>query len=226
MICGNCGQKNSNDAKYCFCCGNELKNKKNHKKIIVVISVIIICFAAIAAVLAFTVTDTKGSNAEGDNVNEETDFKETQELVGFEAPAFNSIYASSMLSNQGQNTYYPENIKDGNMKTAWIEGSSGNGEGQWLEMTAESRQHISGFRIVNGYSKDKDIYVSNARVKELELIFNNGESEIINLKDEYAVYQDFELESPQDTASVKFKIVSVYAGLKYEDTCISEVEVY
>ena len=220
MICKNCGFENENGNKFCQGCGQPLKKSPALKIIIIAAVCVAVAVGAVAAVMMLNADDDTagGKTAAADG--------ERERSMTTAGPEFSDVYASSVRESQYGNDYGALNVIDGDIATAWVEGISGYGEGELLEFVSGEMQHVSGVMIVNGYDKDEDLYVKNSRVKEIEAIFDDGSSERLILEDEYGIYQDLEFEHPVDTTSVKLKILSVYSGTEYDDTCISEVEFY
>lgn len=135
-----------------------------------------------------------------------------------------AVSATSSLSEYNM-THSPEFAKDESLSTAWVEGVSGNGEGEFLMFTFDNMYQVSGFDICAGYQKNEDIYSKNARPKEIELEFSNGTKHKITLGDVNEI-QTFQLPEPVNSTSVSVKILSVYSGWKYTDTAISEISFY
>lgn len=131
------------------------------------------------------------------------------------------------LAPQGSATYYASNIHDLNHETAWVEGVSGYGVGQWIKFTNLSRGDISTIKILNGYAKSYKAWRENARVKRLR-VYSNGELVcILELQDSRSL-QVFDLEYLLDLKfyspnTITFEILDVYPGTKYQDTVISEI---
>jgi len=136
-----------------------------------------------------------------------------------------SADASSYLGTVDGLTYYPENTMDDDYSTAWVEGVDGNGEGEWLMVPSGESEGIIAVRIVNGYQKSEDIYYKNNRVKEAELIFDDGTSELVTLRDEYGKSQVVILSEEKHSASITLRIKSVYTGSEWQDTCVTELGV-
>lgn len=132
------------------------------------------------------------------------------------------VSASSYLSEKNIK-HVPDLIMDGDTTTAWVEGVDGNGEGESITFTFGDLYAVSDIKIWNGYQKSEDLYYKNARPAELELEFSDGSTERISLQDISSGFQEFALER-HVTSYVKVKIISTYAGSKYEDTVISEIE--
>jgi hypothetical protein len=147
-----------------------------------------------------------------------------------------NVSASSSLKSQGENTYGAENAHDLNYKTAWVEGAAGNGIGQYLlyKFAAESPR-ITDIIIVNGYVKSQAAWENNSRVKKIKLYFNDRPYAVLNLKDRRAAQyfkvdalgngdrEDFSKLKQQTPWNLKFEILEVYKGLKYDDVAISEI---
>lgn len=146
------------------------------------------------------------------------------------------ISASSYLTSQDSNSYEPKNAHDLNYKTAWVEGVKGYGIGEYLEYTfAPSSPRVTEIIVVNGYVKSTSAYQNNSRVKKLKVYLNDKPYAILNLQDRVSS-QTFTVapigngfindKSVLDTLSpckLKFEIMEVYKGLKYDDVVISEI---
>ncbi len=138
-----------------------------------------------------------------------------------------SVVASSSLSSQGSNSYRASNIKDWNHETAWVEGVSGFGIGEWIEF-----QNISGdgrtltaVTILNGYVKSDKAWSENARVKRLKVYRDGRPLCILELQNSRSL-QTFGLQWVGDCSHInklRFEILEVYPGTKYQDTVISEI---
>lgn len=146
------------------------------------------------------------------------------------------VTASSFLKAQGENNYKPQNAHDLNFKNAWVEGTKGYGIGEYLLYTfSGSSPRINEIIVVNGYVKSKTAWENNSRVKKLKVYLNNKPYAILNLKDSRSS-QSFKVEpigngnrdnlkmlETQPDWTLKFEILEVYKGLKYDDVVISEI---
>jgi len=146
------------------------------------------------------------------------------------------VTASSSLSPQGDNSYSGRNAHDLSYMTAWVEGVKGEGVGEFLlyEFSAESPR-INTIIVVNGYVKSVDAWKNNGRVKRLKMYVNDKPYAILNLEDLPAA-QTFNVEpiGESDRANyqalkakpdwkLKFEILEVYHGQKYDDVAITEI---
>ena len=136
------------------------------------------------------------------------------------------IKASSRLKSQGKNSYNEENLHDFSYKTPWVEGADGYGEGEWVEYTfIANSPRITEIRIANGYVKSQTAWQNNSRVKKLKVYVNNKPYAFLNLEDSRSE-QTFKIAPLTDKKkqwTMKFEIVEVYKGEKYDDTALSEI---
>jgi hypothetical protein len=132
--------------------------------------------------------------------------------------------ASSVLSPQGKNSYRTINLRDGRASTAWVEGRPGQGEGEWILIGFNRERSINGLELRNGYAKNRDIFVKNSRVRELEILLSTGKTLRRTLQDTDQP-QIVSLNGAGPARWLQLRIVSVYPGSKYSDTAISELRV-
>lgn len=137
-----------------------------------------------------------------------------------------SVTASSVLADR----YAAEKAHDFSIVTAWVEGVEGNGEGEYLRYSFPGTcPRITTVLIHNGYVKNWEVWRDNARVKRLLMYYNDEPYAILNLQDTMGL-QSFDVGvlgyEDKDSApawSIKFEILEVYPGKKYEDTAITEI---
>ncbi len=146
------------------------------------------------------------------------------------------VEASSFLISQGSNTYEPDNAHDLHYRTAWVEGEKGYGIGEYLEYTFEGASpRINEIKIINGYVKSKAVWLNNSRVKTLKMYIDDKPYAILNLKDFYGKQTfrvkpignsnrtNLELLKTKPDWKLKFEIIDIYKGLKYDDVAITEI---
>lgn len=141
----------------------------------------------------------------------------TNEAVG-------SVTSTSALAEYGM-VHSPQRLMDGDMATAWVEGVSGNGEGEIVTFTLNGTYMVSGFTINGGYQKNSDLYGKNSRPSEIEISLSDGTVQNFAVADTEGK-QEFTLSEPKAATNISIKIVSVYAGWKYPDTAITEMSFY
>ena len=187
--------------------------------------------------------------------------------------------ASSTLKSTGAISYGADNLSNeisvddelvgGTRNTAWCEGVTGYGVGEWVNMSIRTKSDYEGkdneirfdeLMIVNGYAKDAITWKNNSRVKILRLyvggkhwcdlhlndvikpqifelkevgwIFPAKSGKRITLpeKEAFTNISSFQWEydipkTPIYQTDLKFEIIEVYPGEKYDDTCITGIAV-
>ena len=135
------------------------------------------------------------------------------------------VSSSSALSAQ----YKGENAHDFSILNVWAEGVPGNGEGEFLVYTFPGRcWEITTIQILNGYTKTEKAWLDNGRVKRLRMYYNGEPYAILELEDTRRL-QSFDVgilgfhDDSMPDWTLKFEILDVYPGDKYDDTVITEL---
>lgn len=140
----------------------------------------------------------------------------------------NNIVASSALKAQGSKSYKASNIFDGDLETAWVEGVKGHGIGQWIEFKNVGIRiegdwcGFSSISILNGYVKSDKAWRENGRVKRLKVYCNGKPKYILELQNSRSS-QTFSVDIDA-RATIRFEILDVYPGTKFQDTAITEID--
>lgn len=134
------------------------------------------------------------------------------------------IKASSSLGD----SYKAEFANDLSYKTAWVEGKKDEGIGEYLEYYFKNDSpRITEIIISNGYMKSEETWKNNNRVKKLKLYVNDAPFGILNLKDsrtdQYFSVGTLGHNKNGTDLILKFEILEVYKGSKYNDTAITEI---
>jgi hypothetical protein len=141
-----------------------------------------------------------------------------------------SAEASSYLVNDWnkfQENYLPLYVGDDDPKTAWSLKTEGIGE--WLRVHTTQMEGASKLRMKlrNGYQKTPKLFEANSRAKELTVTLLPSKRTVdVTLTDSEG-WQEIIVDQPAGPLeSVELKVKSVYAGKKYDDLCISDVQLY
>lgn len=179
-------------------------------------------------------SDTEDVDREGDAA-EETEVEYVEKRVRIR-DALASSYLNT-VSQDGQ-TYEPFHVIDGNYQTAWIEGKDDLGVGESLSLDLGDTERITRMLIYNGFLNTKYRYAINGKVTRLLVEFSDGTSRTVDVKtmnvpDEKEPFAESEMDpteirfdEPVDASGVKLTILDAVSGSKYDDVCISEVEIY
>lgn len=127
---------------------------------------------------------------------------------------------SSALAPQSGNDYGPENLWDGSDATAWCEGAPGT-TGERLTIRIEGGPPFRRLSFDNGYAKSARSFARNARPRVLAISTDTGVKMRATLRDDPG---ETIVELPLGQHRwVEMRIVEVYPGTHYQDTCLNGV---
>lgn len=120
-----------------------------------------------------------------------------------------SIECSDFLWDEKYPLHYAlQNAFDGDPSTSYVE----NTEDDLMEITFQGCFDYKKIRIINGYAQNKNLYLSNNRVKKMNnyiLSDNIMEEQLVTFNEE----------------QTSVEVQDLYKGEKYNDTCIAELNV-
>ncbi len=132
-----------------------------------------------------------------------------------------SVTSSSTLLEEGYDNS-PLNLTDNNLSTCWSEGVADYGYNESVTFNYDKVARFNGVKIYNGFQKSDDLYYKNGRVKRLRISYGNGNVQYIDVND-VMQEQEIRFDEPFSADKVTVYIDSVYEGIRYEDTCMSEL---
>jgi len=139
------------------------------------------------------------------------------------------VTTSSELESKSSISYSAKSANDLSYKTAWVEGVEGSGIGEYLEYHFKNKSpKVTHIIVSNGYFKSDKAWRRNNRVKSLKVSINGLEYGVLQLEDSKTdqrfKFDGFEYNSDGKTDLIlKFEILEVYSGTKYDDTVITEI---
>ncbi len=142
---------------------------------------------------------------------------------GYSVVKIKSGAASSVVEQDGYDNGAMVAV-DGDETTSWQEGVDGNGEGEYVYYEFSQTYDVKYIKFKLGNWRDEERYDANNRPKELIIILDDVEFSV-KFEDgqtEYCV----ELSDDIEASSIFVIIESVYEGSLWDDTCISEIEIY
>ncbi len=147
--------------------------------------------------------------------------EEVSEAAEFSRESTVMSASSELEDNSGYGLEYSaKNVLDLDYSTAWCPSSELNEE---IVMDFVGPVEVGTLGIVGGFARDEEIYFENNRIKTLEVWFDDKEAvQTLNFEDRYGM-QFFDL-SAEKVQKITFKIKEVYAGSKYKDSCIAEMD--
>lgn len=244
--CSQCGHEVSDKAKVCPKCGNKMAaNSDKGNSTIKIVGAVMVVVLLIGGAFLFLNKGDEANIVKG--TENETASSEAESFDRSKATLLKVVkveYGSS-LEAQGSNTYEARNLCDGDSTTAWAVNLDKEGiydcdqlYGPIFNLNCKKLSHII---IRNGYGKNADAFKNNtraAKVRFLSLVDDDedGDGERVlfdgSLRDKPTPQR---LEIPLDlTDNNNIKQIRMnfntqlnggyYAGEKWNDLCISEVE--
>ncbi|HLK92722.1 MAG TPA: hypothetical protein VKZ18_22710 [Polyangia bacterium] len=142
--------------------------------------------------------------------------------------------ATSYLQNDWnlyQENYHPSYVLDENPATAWVEGAKGFGENEaiTLPLSALRSARALRLRIWNGYQKSMHLWTKNAMPRRVRVTVLDADEEEVTASETELTRtrgpQEVVVDLPRGRglAAVRITILSVYPGLRFDDTCISDI---
>lgn len=153
------------------------------------------------------------------------------ELTAIDKTVYPRFTMNNVASMTSSSEYVQENVKnhasyvfDGNEKTSWQEGVEGDGIGQSITCQLNRQYQIRYFGFKLGNWRDEKYYAGNGKPKTLTVeldgyLFTFAFPEE---KKEYVI----ELSEEIPATTVTVTIDSVYKGAYWDDTCITEFNIY
>ncbi len=140
--------------------------------------------------------------------------------------------ASSALPTDQWSQYWAWSAIDGSLETTWAEAGrlghepepSGPGIGEWIMLVFPETIEVQRIGVDVGFDESASYFTKNNRVKRATIVFSRGDSVELAFDDVRGVQmRDI---PPVRTTYVRLVIDDVYPGSRYDDTCISEIEVW
>ena len=166
-------------------------------------------------------SETETSSADTGNIRllvEEPDLSQNTKLQPV------SAQADSQKQSEEED-YSGSSLIDRDQATSWQEGEEGTGEGKGATLTLDGSHQIRYLVLYLGNWKSDELWSYNARPQSLAIQVGENDEEILEFPDEKQVFY-LALQEPVEASEVKIRIQSSYEGERWEDNCISEIEVY
>lgn len=132
------------------------------------------------------------------------------------------LCAASVLAPQSGNSYGLGNLTDNIRSTAWVEGVTGNGEGQTILIELPEVSYVNSVAVINGYAKSSKSFSGNGRVAALRIRTSRGGDFTYRLSDN-SKWQDLPLPGDGEVRWILLEITQTYPGSRWQDTAITEL---
>ena len=132
------------------------------------------------------------------------------------------VCVSSHLAPQAGNSYHAAMSHDGDPATAWVEGASNSGIGEWIELVFERKMRVQTIELIAGYAKNQKIFFANARPAVVQVLADSVPIDVFYLADSMS-FQTLRFDRPIDTKRLRLLILDSRNGSRWSDLGISEI---
>lgn len=134
------------------------------------------------------------------------------------------IYASKVSSAklEAPRLYSAKNLIDDDPSTTWVPVGKNSQIGEWVEISFDEPVQINSLTLTNGFARNDVTFKNNNRIKTATLEFSDGSKLKITLED---TMKPQIIKVNKRSRKVKLIIDEVYKGVKYDDTCLSGIEI-
>ena len=147
--------------------------------------------------------------------------------ISVEAIGLTDTFEASSFLTEKNKSYKPENLKNLNLDSPWVEGAKGYGIGEKITF----KTYLGfGIAFFSGYIsfRNPSLYEKNARIKKLRLTCVETKNFIeVSLEDTAGGQQidlsDLFQDEKRGGMTIQMEILDVYKGTKYADTCINSM---
>lgn len=146
------------------------------------------------------------------------------------APAMAFAEATATLAPYKDITYEAQNVLDGDFATCWAY-SEAQDPGAVITLSADGLQTVRGIRLTPAYAKSGRVAMTNNRIRSIRVELSDGavydfvvEPDLT--EPEYQNLASFVFDQPHEVVWASVRVTGVYAGEKYNDTCISEIALF
>jgi hypothetical protein len=138
------------------------------------------------------------------------------------SPEYEHIRPVSAVATSSLDGHPAEAVIDQITNSYWAEGADGSGEGQGLTFTFAQQVDLDRIGFHNGASEAPEDFIAQPRLREVQVVFDDGTTDLITLSDE-AEFQAHGIKA-RGVTTVQLLIVSVYPSLGGGDAALAEVE--
>jgi hypothetical protein len=134
-----------------------------------------------------------------------------------------SALPASIGDRSGRSNYFPANLFDGDLSTAWAS-SREPGQSCWVLIEFDTEREFDRILIGNGYQKNDGTFRDNYRVRRLKLLTSTGDSTSVTLPDRKGT-EAIGLDHRLHGVWVQLIVDDVYPGARDPDVTLSELRV-
>jgi hypothetical protein len=140
------------------------------------------------------------------------------------SPDYEAVRPAAVAATSELGDHPARAVIDQVSNSYWAEGAAGTGAGQGLTFTFDGPVDLDRVGFLNGASAEPEDFVTQPRLREVQLLFDDGTTASITLKDD-ADFQQHGI-GAKGVTTVQLQIVSVYPSLDGSAASLAEVEFF
>lgn len=132
----------------------------------------------------------------------------------------------SSMASSGNYDYSAKSAADGDITSSWQEGVEGLGEGTGIKLSLDGTHKIRYIVLYLGNWRSDEMWQKNARPAKLSINLGDNQAKDVEFSGWKKKAFCLSFHEPVEASFVSLYIQAGYAGAKWNDNCISEVEFY
>lgn len=129
------------------------------------------------------------------------------------------------MSSSEKYDYSANSAVDGDVTSSWQEGEEGLGEGTGIKLNFDGNHKVRYLVLRLGNWRSENMWNSNARPAVLSISVGDSQKKDVEFSNEMKAFC-LSFDEPVEASYVSMYIQSGYGGDRWNDNCISEVEIY
>ena len=142
---------------------------------------------------------------------------------------FKKVSIASADQNSQQSSekydYSAASAVDGDIASSWQEGEDGLGEGTGIRLDFDKAHKVRYIVLYLGNWRSENMWEANARPASLTVSVGDSQKKDVEFSNEMKAFC-LSFDEPVEASYVSLYIKSGYEGDRWNDNCISEVEIY
>lgn len=142
----------------------------------------------------------------------------------FQKVSIPSVDQNSQQSSENYD-YSAASAVDGDIASSWQEGEEGLGEGTGIRLDFDKARKVRYMVLYLGNWRSENMWEANARAASLTIRVGDSQEKDVEFSNERKAFC-LSFDEPVEASYVSLYIKSGYEGDRWNDNCISEVEIY
>lgn len=250
-LCRACSAENASDRLICGACGVDLdtgetglavepvpvemtipassgrRSTRHRSRWGMLVLVIVAALAVVGGVVGALAVLGVGPFASGEQVPD-VEFVPGRYTDEPQTLVLTDVATLTMRPPEGELTFTPERMVDGDPFTSWHQDASALPENttEKVDLFLEEPAWVTAIVLANGDHLEPEAYAAAARIQQVELIFDGNERVAATLLDQGLEPQIVELSEPALTTTLRIEIISSIPGQDSDDVALSRVELF